>query len=109
MVGSFTASSATGIKNDQTSSSAGAFRLEQNFPNPLNPSTVIGYQIGAVSHVTLKVFNVLGEEVAILVNETQNPGEYRVSFDGSKLPSGIYFYRMNAGSYSAIEKLVLMK
>lgn len=85
------------------------FRLDQNYPNPFNPSTVISYQIAAVSQVTLKVYNVLGEEVAALVNETRGPGEYSVKFDGSKLPSGVYFCRVNAGSFSAVKKLILMK
>jgi len=109
MIGSFTASAATGIKNDRASFRPQAFSLGQNYPNPLNPSTVISYQIGATSHVTLKVYNVLGEEVTTLVNKTEDPGKYSVRFDGSKLPSGVYFYRMDAGNFIAVEKLVLMK
>ncbi len=109
MVGSFTASPATAVENGRISYRPDAFSLKQNFPNPLNPSTVISYQIATSSHVTLNVYNVLGEEVATLVNETEEPGEYSVKFDGSKLPSGVYFYRMNAGNFNAVEKLVLLK
>lgn len=109
MVGSFTASPATGIENGRISFRPDAFSLKQNYPNPLNPSTVISYQIATTSYVTLKVYNVLGEEVAALVDETEEPGEYSVRFDGSKLPSGVYFYRMNAGNFNAVEKLVLLK
>ncbi len=87
----------------------GSFLLEQNYPNPFNPSTVIGYQLSAVSHVTLKVYDVLGREVATLVDEVQKMGSYEVEFDGSRLPSGVYFYRLQAGTYSRTKKLVLLK
>jgi hypothetical protein len=71
-----------------------AYSLEQNFPNPFNPTTEIRYQISEVSHVTLKVFDLLGREVAVLVNEQKNTGEYTVTFDASGLPAGAYFYQL---------------
>lgn len=86
-----------------------ALTLEQNFPNPFNPSTVISYQLSAISHVTLRVYDVLGRFVAALVDEKQNPGEHFSTFDGSRLPSGIYFYRIQAGSYTSVKKMILMK
>ena len=81
----------------------------QNYPNPFNPTTAISYQLSAVSHVTLKVYDVLGREVATLVNEKQDAGTHVVTFDGSHLSSGVYFYRITAGTFIATKKLVLMK
>jgi hypothetical protein len=77
------------------------YNLAQNYPNPFNPVTTIRYQLPVNSHVTLKVFDVLGREVATLVNENKNSGSYEVEFDGSKLPSGVYFYRLHAYSTDA--------
>jgi hypothetical protein len=87
------------------------FRLEQNYPNPFNPSTIIRYSIKASSLVSLKVYNVLGKEVAVLMNENKQPGEYEVDFSAGKfnLVSGIYFYKMTAGSFTSIKKMVLLK
>jgi photosystem II stability/assembly factor-like uncharacterized protein len=85
------------------------FNLGQNFPNPFNPTTSIGYDLPVNSFVTLKIYDVLGREVQTLVNERQNPGNHSVTFTASKLPSGVYFYRLQAGSYSAAKKLLLLK
>ena len=83
--------------------------LEQNFPNPFNPRTVIRYSLPVMSHVTLKVYNVLGQEVAALVDEVRNAGTYHVEFRGENLSSGMYFYRMQAGDYVETKKLILLK
>ncbi len=85
------------------------FEICQNYPNPFNPSTTIRYDIPKESFVTLKIFNALGEEVKSLVNENKSAGSYEVKFDGSNLSSGVYFYRMTAGSFSQTKKLILMK
>ena len=85
------------------------YTLEQNFPNPFNPTTIIKYQIPALSFVTVKVYDVLGNEVATLVNEEKQVGSYEVNFEGTGLPSGIYFYRLQAGSFVETKKMVLMK
>ncbi len=85
------------------------FTLSQNFPNPFNPSTVITYQLPISSQVTLKLYDILGREMATLVNEKQNAGSYSVTFDAGKLASGIYFYRLSAGTYVNVKKLVLVK
>ncbi|HEY9167515.1 MAG TPA: T9SS type A sorting domain-containing protein [Candidatus Kryptonia bacterium] len=85
------------------------FRLLQNYPNPFNPSTVISYQLPAVSRVTLKVFDILGREIATLVDARENAGYHEVRFDGSRLSSGVYFYRMTAGNYVSTRKLLLIK
>ncbi|HEY9164663.1 MAG TPA: C25 family cysteine peptidase [Candidatus Kryptonia bacterium] len=86
-----------------------SFALKQNYPNPFNPTTVISYQISAVSHVTLKVYDVIGRLVATLVDEKQNTGTHSVTFTADRLPSGVYFYRLEAGSYMDTKKLVVLK
>lgn len=85
------------------------FNLSQNYPNPFNPSTVISYRLPVVSHVTLKIYDVLGREVVTLVDERKSPGTYEVKFDGSRFASGVYFCRMNAGSYISTRKIMLIK
>lgn len=85
------------------------FELAQNYPNPFNPTTIITYYIAKRSHVRLTVYDVLGRQVASLVNAEKSPGQYQVTFDGSELPSGVYFYRVRAGSYTAVKKLLLIK
>lgn len=89
------------------------YTLEQNYPNPFNPSTEIRYSISEASNVSLKIYNVLGSEVASLVNSRQEAGSHSVSFNTnnfeSGLSSGIYFYRLEAGSFVSTKKLVLMK
>lgn len=96
-------------KVQQSESSPKTFALFQNFPNPFNPATVISYQLPVTSHVNLKVYDVLGREMATLVNERQNAGYYNVTFNAENLPSGVYFYRINAGNFSAVKKLVVVK
>jgi hypothetical protein len=83
--------------------------LSQNYPNPFNPSTTIKFSIPNTQFTTLKVYNILGREVATLVNEEKTPGNYEVQFNGSNLSSGVYFYRLQSGSFSEIKKFVLMK
>ncbi len=85
------------------------FTLEQNYPNPFNPSTRISWQLPISSHVSLKVFDVLGNEIAKLVNEEKPAGSNEIEFDAGGLPSGIYFYRLQAGKYIETKKLVLLK
>ncbi len=85
------------------------FALAQNYPNPFNPSTVISYQLPANSHVTLKVYDAIGREVATLVNEVKEAGSYSSRFDGAKLSSGIYFVRLQSGEKIQLEKMILLK
>ena len=84
-------------------------QLFQNFPNPFNPATKIIYKIPEKSFVTIKVYDVLGNEITSLVNEEKSAGEYTINFNGAELPSGIYFYRLQAGSFIETKKMVLMK
>ncbi|MFA6978752.1 MAG: S8 family serine peptidase [Ignavibacteriaceae bacterium] len=85
------------------------YSLESNYPNPFNPSTSISYSIKEMGLVTLKIFDVLGREVYVLVNEIKEPGKYSVDFDASKLSSGVYIYYMNAGSFTSSKKMILTK
>jgi hypothetical protein len=93
-----------------------SYLLEQNYPNPFNPSTTIKYTIGGAGgsglgarDVELRVYDVLGREVAVLVNERKPPGRYEVTFDASRLASGVYFYRMQAGDFVQTRKLLLVR
>ncbi len=85
------------------------FELSQNYPNPFNPTTRINYKISSHSFVQLKVFDILGNEVITLVDKAQNPGNYSIRFNGRNLASGIYIYRLTAGSFSSSRKFVLLK
>jgi hypothetical protein len=85
------------------------FSLSQNYPNPFNPSTVIRFTIPSENLVTLRVFNITGELVATLLNGPMTPGQYEVNFDASNLGTGVYFYRLDAGSFSTTKKMMLVK
>jgi hypothetical protein len=85
------------------------FELSDNYPNPFNPTTKIEYTIPRSSDVSMKVFNLLGEEVAVLVNQKQNAGKYIIDFNASNLASGIYLYKMQAGEYSSAKKMILLR
>jgi hypothetical protein len=85
------------------------FALLQNYPNPFNPSTMIRYALPGRAHVTLSVFNTLGQKIATLVNESQEGGEHHVRLDGSNLASGVYLYRLNAGTYAETKRCVLIR
>ncbi|MGD8306482.1 MAG: T9SS type A sorting domain-containing protein [Ignavibacteria bacterium] len=87
----------------------GKFELSQNYPNPFNPSTIIKYQIPEASFVSVNVYDLLGNEIATLVNEDKTAGSYEVKFDGSSLSSGIYFYRLSAGDFSLSKKMILLR
>jgi hypothetical protein len=85
------------------------YQLNQNYPNPFNPSTIISFNLPTRTFVTLKIFDLLGREVATLISEELSAGNYSRQWNASKLPSGIYFYRLQAGSYAQSKKLVLLK
>ncbi|MEO8399177.1 MAG: T9SS type A sorting domain-containing protein [Ignavibacteriaceae bacterium] len=85
------------------------FSLSQNYPNPFNPTTKIEYSIPKTSFVKLKVYDILGKEVITLVNEEKSIGNYSIEFNGNNLSSGIYFYKIQAGNYSSVKKIILLK
>ena len=97
----------TGIKSENNTYKR--YALEQNYPNPFNPETLIKYELAVDSKVSIKVYDLLGSEVADLVNETQSSGLHSVKFNGSNLPSGVYLVKMTSGSFSDSRKIVLMK
>jgi hypothetical protein len=98
----------TGI-TDHGSLIPGEYKLYQNYPNPFNPTTTIQFDIPKAPLVMLKVYNVLGQEVATLVNEKREAGRYEVEFDGSRLTSGVYFYKLVADDFVAVKKFILLK
>ncbi|MBK6879028.1 MAG: T9SS type A sorting domain-containing protein [Ignavibacteria bacterium] len=83
--------------------------LYQNYPNPFNPSTNIKFEIPSSLYVTIKVYSVLGREVATLINEFLNEGSYQIEFNGSNLESGIYFYRIQAGDFTEEKSMIMLK
>ena len=86
-----------------------SYSLSQNYPNPFNPLTIINYQLTSANFTTIKIYNLLGQEVAQLVNELKQPGTYEVTWDASNMPSGMYFYRMVSGQFSDVKKMLLIK
>jgi hypothetical protein len=97
------------VENDKFASLPTIFNLHQNYPNPFNPTTTIRYELPKSSLVTLKVFDLLGREVATLVNEQKSTGRYSVTWDASSMASGIYFYKINAGEFREAKRLILLK
>lgn len=95
---------------DERSGLPAVFELAQNYPNPFNPSTTIRFSIpvGTYGHTSLRVYNLLGQEVATLVDEEKPAGTYSLSWDATGMASGVYFYRLSVGQFSAIKKLVLL-
>jgi hypothetical protein len=83
--------------------------LSQNYPNPFNPNTTIKFELPTSSHVSLTVYDILGREASVLVNEKREAGAYEVKFDGSNLASGVYFYRIQAGSFVQTKRLLLLR
>ena len=99
----------TDIGEDQGSLIPKEYKLEQNYPNPFNNSTVIKYSVPKLSFVAIKIYDVLGSEVAILVNEEKPTGTYELTWNAANLPSGVYFYRLQAGSFIETKKMILLK
>ncbi len=97
----------TGTKNENTL--VYSFELSQNYPNPFNPNTTVEYVISKAAHVTLKIYDILGSEVATLINKEIIPGRYSINFNAAGLASGIYLYRIQAGEYISTKKMILMK
>jgi hypothetical protein len=83
--------------------------LHQNYPNPFNPTTVVSYQLSTASHVDLRIYDVLGREVAVLVNQEKTAGKYTATWNATSMPSGVYFYKLTTGVFSQMRQMVLTK
>jgi hypothetical protein len=105
---SFTVDIVTGIAENETTLPI-EYALKQNYPNPFNPSTRIKYSIPQSSNVVIKVFDILGNAIATLVNEEKSVGIYEVEFDATGISSGVYFYTLTAGNFVETKKLVLLR
>ena len=95
--------------DDNNNTIPNKYVVEQNYPNPFNPSTVISYAIPKEGLVTINIYNILGQEIATLLNDIQSAGLHKINFDGSKLTSGVYFYRVKSGAFSQVKKMMLVK
>jgi hypothetical protein len=100
--------SVTGVNNEAAISPI-TFALKQNYPNPFNPTTTIQYVLPHNGQVTLRVFNILGQLVRTLVDEVETAGTHNVKFNGSNLASGIYMYKLESGSMTSINRMVMLK
>ncbi len=99
----------TGIGRSDSEKRVRDFQLFQNYPNPFNPATIIRYSLPEATHVILKVYNIIGEEITTLVNENKSPGDYRVTWDAENNSSGIYIYQITAGEYSSARKCIVIR
>ena len=97
-----------GVANNNTSIPQ-TYSLHQNYPNPFNPNTVIGYDLPKAGFVKLTVFDLLGREVAVLVNQRQNAGSFKAAWDGSNNSSGVYYYKLTSGNFTQTNKMILVK
>jgi hypothetical protein len=97
------------VENIQSELIPREFSLSQNFPNPFNPATIIKFSIAKKSYVSLKIFDVLGNEVGNLVNEIKPAGNYDIKFNGEQLSSGVYFYRLETTDFVQTKKMILLK
>jgi hypothetical protein len=97
------------LENRVTVSGPAGYALSQNYPNPFNPATTIKYSVARAGKVTLKIFDILGKEIATLVNEQKEPGQYYYEFDGSKFDTGVYFYTLKAGDFLQTKKMIIIK
>ena len=94
---------------DKKGTEAITYNLSQNYPNPFNPATMIEYSVPQRSFISLVVYNAIGQQIAVLTNKEQETGTYRINFDASGLPSGIYFYRLNADNFVTTKKMILLR
>ena len=97
------------LHNDLDNNLPNKYSLDQNFPNPFNPATTIRYSIPETGLVTIKIYNAIGKEMDVLQNEIKQPGDYEIRYDGSRLPSGVYFYQLKAGAFVETKKMILLK
>ena len=101
--------SSDGIGSGVSSINSDDYKLHQNFPNPFNPVTKLSYKIDVKGHVTLKVYNLVGQIVRVMVNEVQEPGKYEVKFDASDLSTGVYLYKLQINDFTSVKRMTLLK
>jgi len=99
----------TDVPEEKSNSVPTEFDLSQNYPNPFNPSTTISYAIPTDGFVSLKIYDMLGKEVATLINEEKPAGDYTISFNANNLASGMYIYKISSGPFNQTKKMILMK
>jgi hypothetical protein len=97
------------IDNNRLCKYSKEYSLQQNYPNPLNPTRIINYSIAKESHIHITIYNDIGSKVALIVDENKPAGNYSFQFNESTLPSGVYFYRLQAGSFTETRKMILLK
>jgi plastocyanin len=107
MTGTIIVQDPVGVSDDELI--AEKFELKQNYPNPFNPSTRISYAIPSASFVNLKVYDIIGNEIAVLVNEEKQAGNYQIDFDATELTGGVYFYQLLTGPFIETKEMILMK
>jgi hypothetical protein len=105
----FTTSSSPTLVTEIPKRIPATFELLQNYPNPFNPSTMIAFDLPSAGHVRLRIFDLLGREVAVLLDEEVKAGRHQAYWNASKMSSGVYFYRIEAGQFAAVRKLILLK
>lgn len=108
-LGCFESDYVSGIADENNAMKITDFQLEQNYPNPFNPITTIEFSVGTYGHISLHVYDILGREIAILVNEEKPPGFYTVQWNASDFPSSVYFYKLTTGKFSQVKKMALAK
>jgi len=101
--------SSDGIGSGVSSINSDYYKLYQNFPNPFNPVTKLSYKIDVKGHVTLRVYNLVGQVVRVMVNEVQEPGKYEVKFDASDLSTGVYLYKLQINDFTSVKRMTLLK
>jgi hypothetical protein len=99
----------TGVENRSRGSIPRKSSLQQNYPNPFNPSTTLSYELSVLSHVTLRVFDLLGREVAVFVDQEQMPGSYAATWNANGMASGIYSYQLRAGDHVVTKRMILLQ
>jgi hypothetical protein len=114
MITSYVSDQPVGVEGNDGGQLPLTFDLKQNYPNPFNPSTIISYQLPQTEMVTLEIYNALGEKVRTLINNIKEPGNYEVVWNGKNnsgttLPSGMYLYRITAGNYVKVMKMMLLR
>jgi hypothetical protein len=101
--------SVTSVNNETGVKLPTSYELKQNYPNPFNPTTEIAFSLANKEEVSLVVYNLIGQQIAVLVNGSMNPGSHIVKFNAANMASGVYLYRLTAGNFVSIKKMILLK